>query len=69
MSYPGMVFFRVKENRESVSTVPGVFASFFGPDPINLLGVVILSSLVLTSSSTLTLDLLKGHVMKRNRYL
>lgn len=25
--------------------VPGVFASFFGPDPINLLGVVILTSL------------------------
>ena len=32
-------------NDESVSTVPGVFASFFGPDPINLLGVVILTSL------------------------
>ncbi len=30
---------------ESVSTTPGVFASFFGPDPINLLGVVILTSL------------------------
>ncbi|MBR6504032.1 MAG: sodium:solute symporter, partial [Firmicutes bacterium] len=29
----------------SVSDVPGVFASFFGPDPINLLGVVILTSL------------------------
>jgi len=27
------------------STVPGVYASFFGPDPINLLGVVILTSL------------------------
>lgn len=27
------------------STQPGVFASFFGPDPINLLGVVILTSL------------------------
>ena len=26
-------------------TVPGVFASMFGPDPINLLGVVILTSL------------------------
>ena len=25
--------------------VPGIFASFFGPDPINLLGVVILTSL------------------------
>ena len=25
--------------------VPGVFASFFGPDPLNLLGVVILTSL------------------------
>ena len=29
----------------SVSTQPGVFASFFGPDPLNLLGVVILTSL------------------------
>ena len=28
-----------------VSDVPGVFASFFGPDPVNLLGVVILTSL------------------------
>ncbi|MDD6037180.1 MAG: sodium:solute symporter [bacterium] len=27
------------------STTPGVFASFFGPDPLNLLGVVILTSL------------------------
>ena len=30
---------------ESVSTVPGIFNSFFGPDPLNLLGVVILTSL------------------------
>ena len=29
----------------AVSSAPGVFASFFGPDPINLLGVVILTSL------------------------
>lgn len=29
----------------SVSEAPGVFASFFGPDPVNLLGVVILTSL------------------------
>ncbi|MGN1013719.1 MAG: sodium:solute symporter [Butyricicoccus sp.] len=29
----------------ATSTTPGVFASFFGPDPINLLGVVILTSL------------------------
>lgn len=29
----------------TVSTVPGVFASFFGPDPINLFGVVVLTSL------------------------
>ena len=29
----------------TVSQAPGVFASFFGPDPINLLGVVILTSL------------------------
>lgn len=30
---------------ETVSTAPGAFASFFGPDPLNLLGVVILTSL------------------------
>ena len=30
---------------ETVSSAPGVFASFFGPDPINLLGVVLLTSL------------------------
>lgn len=30
---------------ETVSTSPGAFNSFFGPDPINLLGVVILTSL------------------------
>ncbi len=30
---------------EAVSTQPGAFASFFGPDPLNLLGVVILTSL------------------------
>ena len=30
---------------EAVSTTPGVFASFFGPDPVNLFGVVILTSL------------------------
>ena len=30
---------------ESVSSTPGVFASFFGPDPLGLLGVVILTSL------------------------
>lgn len=30
---------------EAVTTQPGAFASFFGPDPINLLGVVILTSL------------------------
>ena len=29
----------------TVSSAPGVFASFFGPDPVNLLGVVILTSL------------------------
>ena len=28
-----------------VSSTPGVFASFFGPDPVNLVGVVILTSL------------------------
>lgn len=30
---------------ETVSSQPGVFASFFGPDPLNLVGVVILTSL------------------------
>ena len=30
---------------ETVTTAPGVFASFFGPDPLNLLGVVLLTSL------------------------
>ena len=29
----------------AVSETPGVFASFFGPDPVNLLGVVVLTSL------------------------
>ncbi len=29
----------------AVSSTPGVFASFFGPDPVNLLGVVLLTSL------------------------
>lgn len=32
-------------NDAAVSDTPGVFASFFGPDPMNLLGVVILTSL------------------------
>ena len=30
---------------DTVSTAPGVFASFFGPDPLNLMFVVILTSL------------------------
>ncbi len=30
---------------ETVSTTPGIFASFFGPDPLNLLFVVLLTSL------------------------
>ncbi len=30
---------------ETVSDIPGVFASFFGPDPLGLLGVVLLTSL------------------------
>ena len=34
-----------KISDETVSSTPGVFASFFGPDPVNLLGVVILTSL------------------------
>ena len=29
----------------TVSDTPGIFASFFGPDPVNLLGVMILTSL------------------------
>ena len=29
----------------ATSSTPGVFASFFGPDPLNLLGVVVLTSL------------------------
>lgn len=29
----------------AVSSAPGIFASFFGPDPLNLLGVVLLTSL------------------------
>ena len=29
----------------TVSDTPGIFASFFGPDPINLLGVILLTSL------------------------
>ena len=29
----------------AVSDTPGIFASFFGPEPVNLLGVVILTSL------------------------
>ena len=34
-----------KVSDETVSSTPGVFASFFGPDPLNLLGVVLLTSL------------------------
>ena len=30
---------------EAVTTTPGIFASFFGPDPLNLMFVVILTSL------------------------
>ena len=29
----------------TVSTTPGIFASFFGPDPLNLLGVILLTSI------------------------
>ena len=32
-------------NDPAVSTTPGIFASFFGPDPVSLLGVVLLTSL------------------------
>ena len=34
-----------KVTDETVTTTPGAFNSFFGPDPLNLLGVVILTSL------------------------
>jgi len=34
-----------KVSDPAVSEAPGIFASFFGPDPVNLLGVVILTSL------------------------
>lgn len=34
-----------KVTDETVSTSPGIFASIFGPDPLSLLGVIILTSL------------------------
>ena len=34
-----------KASDPAVSETPGIFASFFGPDPLNLLGVVLLTSL------------------------
>jgi len=34
-----------KVSDSTVSTSPGIFASFFGPDPLSLLGVIILTSL------------------------
>ena len=34
-----------KVSDETVSSTPGIFASFFGPDPVNLFGVMILTSL------------------------
>ncbi|MCR5041235.1 MAG: sodium:solute symporter [Clostridia bacterium] len=34
-----------KVTDEAVSTTPGAFNSFFGPDPLNLFGVVVLTSL------------------------
>ena len=34
-----------KVSDPAVSSTPGIFASFFGPDPLNLLGVMILTSL------------------------
>ena len=33
-----------KVSDPAISTTPGVFASFFGPDPVSLLGVVLLTS-------------------------
>jgi SSS family solute:Na+ symporter len=34
-----------KVTEDAASSQPGVFASFFGPDPLNLLGVIILTSM------------------------
>ena len=34
-----------KVSDETVATTPGIFASFFGPDPLNLLFVILLTSL------------------------
>ena len=36
---------QVSDPEAANGTVPGIFSSFFGPDPLNLLGVVILTSL------------------------
>lgn len=41
----GLAAITAEETAGPNASAPGVFASFFGPDPVNLLGVVILTSL------------------------
>ncbi|MEY8418335.1 sodium:solute symporter family protein [Oscillospiraceae bacterium 44-5] len=41
----GLAKIPAEETAGPVAGAPGIFASFFGPDPVNLLGVVILTSL------------------------
>jgi len=41
----GLAQIPAEETAGPVAAAPGIFASFFGPDPLNLLGVVILTSL------------------------
>ncbi len=43
--FMGAIHSLAEVSDETVSTQPGVFASFFGPDPLNLLGVILLTSL------------------------
>jgi SSS family solute:Na+ symporter len=35
----------VEVSKEGIKSAPGIFTSFFGPDPLSLLGVIILTSL------------------------
>jgi SSS family solute:Na+ symporter len=43
--FTGSIAALAEVSDETVSTVPGVFASFFGPDPVGLGGVILLTSL------------------------
>ena len=43
--FMGAMYHLAEVTDETVTDQPGVFTSFFGPDPLNLLGVVILTSL------------------------